>query len=118
MKYLVLLIGDGEMPAWDALSEEQQAEGMRKHEAFDAACQARDGVSIVSAEALDGPSAATTLRTRGGSLAITEGPYAEVIEGLGGFYLLEAPDLDTVIDLLQVLPAYDMQIQPVVDPYA
>lgn len=117
MKYLVLLIGDGELPPWDSLTEEEQMAGMQKFEAFDAACEAREGVSIVSAAALGGPSTATTLRTRRGKLAITEGPYAEVIEGLGGFYLIEAPDLDTVIDLLGALPAYDMQIQPVINPY-
>ena len=79
--------------------------------------EGREGVEIVSAAALGPASTATTLRTRGGALAVTEGPYAEAIEGLGGFYLIEAPDLDTVLDLLQVLPAYDMQVQPVINPY-
>ena len=82
MQYLVLLIGDGELPPWGSLTEEEQMAGMQKFEAFDAACEAREGVSIVSSAALGGPSTATTLRTRGGKLAITEGPYAEVIEGL------------------------------------
>ena len=117
MKDLVLLIGDGELRAWDSLSDEEQAAGMKKFEDFDAACAARDGVEILSGEALAGPSSATTLRTRGGTLSVTEGPYAEVIEGLGGYYLIETPDLDTLIELLQVLPAYDMQLQPAVDPY-
>ena len=75
------------------------------------------GVEIVAGEALGGPSSATTLRTRGGTLSVTEGPYAEVIEGLGGFYLIEAPSLDVVLELLRILPPYDMQVQPVVDPY-
>ena len=117
MKYLVLLIGDGELPPWDSLTEEEQVVGMAKFEEFDAACEGREGVEIVSAAALGPASTATTLRTRGGALAVTEGPYAEAIEGLGGFYLIEAPDLDTVLDLLQVLPAYDMQVQPVINPY-
>ncbi|HMQ38079.1 MAG TPA: YciI family protein [Micropruina sp.] len=118
MKYLVLLIGDGELPPWDSLSPEEQAAGMKKFEDFDAACAARDGVQILSGEPLAGPSTSTTLRTRSGRLAVTEGPYAEAIEGLGGYYLIESPDLDTVIELLGVLPAYDMQITPTIDPYA
>jgi len=118
MKYLVLLIGDGELPAWDSLSAEEQGAGMQKFEEFDASCKAREGVELLAGEALGGPSTATTLRTRSGRLAITEGPYAEAIEGLGGFYLIESPSLDTVIELVQILPAYDIQIQPAVDPMA
>ena len=55
MQYLVLLIGDGELPAWDSLSEEEQYAGMQKFEAFDAACEAREGVQVVSSAALGGP---------------------------------------------------------------
>lgn len=117
MKYLVLLIGDGELPAWNSLTPEQQAAGMQRFEDFDAACKAREGVEVISSEALAGPASATTLRTRAGKLSITEGPYAEAIEGLGGFYLIESPNIDTVIELLDVLPAYDMQIVPALDPY-
>ena len=117
MKYLVLLIGDGELPNWNSLTPDEQGETMEQFEKFAKACRERDGVEIVAGEALGGPSSATTLRTRGGKLSVTEGPYAEVIEGLGGFYLIESPDLDTLMELLTVLPAYDMQISPAVDPY-
>lgn len=117
MKYLVLLIGDGELLAWNTLTPDEQAAGMQQFEDFDTARRERDGCKILSGEALAGPSSTTTLRTRGGTLSVTEGPYAEVIEGLGGFYLIESPDLDTLLELLAVLPAYDMQISPAVDPY-
>lgn len=117
MKYLVLLIGDGELPNWNTMTPDEQAAVMQQFEQFDAACRERDGVKIEAGEALSGPSSTTTLRTRGGKLSVTEGPYAEVIEGLGGFYLIESPDLDTLLELLAILPAYDMQIQPAVDPY-
>ena len=46
-------------------------------------------------------------------MTITDGPFAEAAEQIGGFYLLEAPDLDTVIELCRVLPAYDIDIRPV-----
>ena len=115
MKYFVLLAGYGEMPNWDELTPQEQEADMGKHVEFDNACAARDGVEIVSAEVLGDGSMATTLRTRGGEMAITDGPFAEVAEQIGGYYLLDAPDLDMVIDLCRILPAYDIDIRPVLD---
>ena len=115
MKYFVLLAGYGEMPAWDELSPEEQEAGMAKHVEFDEACAARAGVEILSAEALSDGSMATTLRTRGGEMTVTDGPFAEAAEQIGGYYVLEAPDLDTVIELCRVLPAYDIDIRPTLD---
>ena len=117
MKYLVLLIGDGELKPWAEHDEEEQQAVMQRFEAFDAACRERDGVEILAGEALAGPAHATTIRTRGGTTTLTEGPYAEVIEQMGGFYLVEAPDLDVLLELLRILPPYDMQVSPAVDPY-
>ena len=118
MKYLVMLIGDGDVPPWDSLTDEEQAAAMGKFEEFDAVCAAHEGVRIVVGEALnDGQADATVMRTRGGKVTLTEGPYAEALEGLGGFFLIEAPDLDVLVELLQVLPPYDIQISPVMNPY-
>ena len=115
VKYFVLLAGQGELPPWDQLTPEEQEAGMARHAAFDDACAARPGVEIVSAEALGDGTMATTLRTRGGEMTITDGPFAEAAEQIGGYYLLDAPDLDTVIELCRVLPAYDIDIRPVLD---
>lgn len=115
VKYFVLLAGCGEMPGWDELTPEEQESGMAQHVAFDEACAARDGVAIVSAEALGDGSTATTLRTRSGAMAVTDGPFAEAAEHIGGYYLIDAPDLDTVIDLCTILPAYDIEIRAVLD---
>ncbi len=115
MKYFVLLAGYGELPAWDELTAEEQEALMAKHVAFDEACAARPGVEILRAEALADGSTATTLRTRGGEMTITDGPFAEAAEQIGGYYLLDAPDLDTVIELCRILPAYDIDIRPVLD---
>ena len=114
MKYFVLLAGYGEMPEWDELSAQDQEANMAKHVAFDEACAARPGVEIVSAEALADGSMATTLRTSGGAMTITDGPFAEAAEQVGGYYLIDAPDLDTVIELCRVLPGYDIDIRPVI----
>ncbi|MFV0309222.1 MAG: YciI family protein [Desertimonas sp.] len=115
MKYFVLLASYGEMATWEELTPEQQEEGMAKHMAFSEACEARADVAIVAEEALGDGSTSTTLRTRGGELSITDGPFAEVAEHIGGFYVLEAPDLDTVIEMCRILPAYDIEIRPVLD---
>ncbi|MFC7359453.1 YciI family protein [Nocardioides astragali] len=115
MKYLVLLIGDGAVKKWSAHTEEEQVEVMGRFQAFDRACRERQGVELLAGEALSDPRDATVMRTPDGKVELTDGPYAEVIEGMGGFYLLEAPDLDVVVELLQVLPPYDIQIHPTVD---
>lgn len=115
MKYFVLLAGYGEMPGWDEQTEEEQAEGMAKHEAFDVACADRPGGEILSAEQLGDGSMATTLRARGGETTVTDGSFAEAAEQIGGYCLLEAPDLDTVVELCRILPAYDIELRPVLE---
>jgi hypothetical protein len=115
VKYFVLLAGYGEMAPWDEMTPEEQEAGMAQHLAFDEACSARPGVEIVSGEALGDGTMATTLRTRGGEMTVTDGPFAEAAEQIGGYYVLDAPDLDTVIELCKVLPAYDIDIRPVLD---
>ena len=115
MRYLVLLMDDGAEKVWAEQTPEEQAATMAKLGEFDAACAARDGVEILAGEALAGPEAATTVRTRDGRVQVTDGPYAEAVEGMGGFYLVQAPDLDVLLELLRVLPAYDIQVSPAVD---
>ncbi len=116
MKYFMLLAGYGETKPWDQLSAEEQAAEMAKHGAFAEACEAEPEVELLGGEALGEGSMATTLRTRGGEMTVTDGPFAEAAEHIGGYYLLEAPDLDQVIELCRSLPAYDIEIRPVLDP--
>ena len=115
MRYLVLLMDDGDEKLWPEQTPEEQAATMAKFGDFDAACAAREGVEILAGEALAGPESATTVRTRDGRVQVTDGPYAEAVEGMGGFYLVQAPDLDVLLELLRVLPAYDIQVSPAVD---
>ncbi len=115
MKYFVLLAGYGEVPPWEEMSAEEQEASLGKHVAFDEACAARPGLELLSGEALEPGSAALTMRTRGGELMITDGPFAETAEHIGGYYLLEAPDIQAVVEVCKVLPAYDIEIRPVVD---
>lgn len=116
MKYFVLLAGDDpERGPWDQLTPEQQEEEMGKHEAFGQACAERPNVEMHGGEALGDGSTATTLRTRNGEFTVTDGPFAEAAEQIGGYYVIDAPDLDTLIDLCRILPAYDIEIRPVLD---
>jgi len=115
MKYFILLAGDGDVGPWDQLSPEQQQATMEKFAAFDDACAKRPGVEALGGEALEDASTATSLRTRDGELTITDGPFSEATEQIGAFFLLKAPDLDTIIDLCRTLPPYDIEVRPVVD---
>jgi hypothetical protein len=115
VKYLVLLIGDGAEKPWSDQTEDEQAAAMARFGDFDRACREREGVELIAGEALSDPRDATVMRTTSGRVTLTDGPYAEVIEGMGGFYLVESPDLDVLVELLQLLPPYDIQIHPTVD---
>lgn len=116
MKFLVLLIGQGEVRPWDTQTPEERSQEIERFGVFESACEARGGVEILAAEELETSDTATTTRVRGGRRTIAEGPYAASLAQLGGFYLLEAPDRETVLDLVRLLPAYDLQITPAVDP--
>ncbi len=115
MKHFILLAGYGELKPWDQMSPEDQQASMEQHEAFGEACEAEAGVEMLGGEALEDGSVATTLRTSGGEMTVTDGPFAEATEHIGGYYVIEAPDLDTVIRLCQSLPPYDIEIRPIVD---
>lgn len=116
MKYFLLLNGyDRETGPFDELTPEQQEAELGKHMEFSTACETRDGVEIVGGEALGDGSTATTMRFANGERTVTDGPYAEAAEQIGGYYLVDAPDLDTVLELCRLLPAYDIDIRPVLD---
>lgn len=72
--------------------------------------------NILAGEALQSTSTATSLRRDGsGTYTVTDGPFVESKEALGGFYLLEAADLDAVIELAREIPAPrgGLEIRPV-----
>lgn len=69
-------------------------------------------------EALDGPDKAATLRWREGKLIVTDGPYAETKEQLGGILILEARDFDHAVQLISKHPGVKLgpfEIRPVAD---
>lgn len=74
--------------------------------------------AFVAGEALQPVTTATTLRQKDGQTITTDGPFAETKEGLGGFYLIEAPDLDAALALAAQCPGIrfgSIEVRPVVD---
>lgn len=117
MKYVIMLVdyADGE-PSWEQMIEEQQGEYIAGHEAFDRAFEAREGCRIIAGEALASGSDATVIHPRRGRAPeVTTGPYTESIEQIGGFYLVEVPDQQTLLELCTELPPYVLELRPVLD---
>lgn len=115
MKVLVLL-ADDDPAAWERATEEQRAAVFDAHDRFSAAVAERG--AILAGEALAGADEARTLHPLrdGGGRVVTEGPYAETVEQLGGFYLLDVADLDDALDLCRLLPeGYTVEVRPTVE---
>ena len=113
MRYAVLL-SETEPEAWDRATEAELEAVLAAHRAFDDEV-ARRG-ELLGGRALDRSDTATTLRAVDGTWTLTDGPFAESVEQLGGFYVVEMPDLDAMIAAARLLPTgYTIEIRPVVD---
>jgi len=77
-------------------------EAIAAHFAF--AKEARSRGAYVASEAIGGTAVATTVRVRNGNAMITDGPYAEAKEVVGGFYILDCKDLDEALDYAARIP--------------
>jgi len=114
MEYALLIYGDEKF--WDARTEEDRRELDVRHATF-ADKLVRRGAMRLGKE-LAPVGSATTLRRQRESLddavSVTDGPFAETAEVLGGFYLIEAADLDEAIALAKELPELVVEIRPIV----
>jgi hypothetical protein len=111
MRYL-LLIYEAER-AIEPSPEEATASHIR-YGAFTR--EVRERGLFQAGEALEPTNTATTVRVRDGNSLVTDGPFAETKEFLGGFYLLECRDLDEAIELAKRLPAAEtgsIEIRPI-----
>jgi hypothetical protein len=100
MKYL-LLIYENEA-AFASLSEGEQ--GKIFGEYMDYSKRIKKSGNYVGGEALEPTATATTVRVKDGKTLTTDGPFAETREQLGGYYLVEAKDLDEAITLAGGIP--------------
>ncbi len=98
-KYLFLIYGDEQ--TWEGMSAQERKDNEAGHAAFAAAA----GDSVIGGHELLPTTTATSLRgTVSGRPTTTDGPFLETKEALGGYYLVEAPDLDAAIRLAERLP--------------
>jgi hypothetical protein len=91
----------GDESRWQGLSDDEREEVYSRHRAFAAVA----GAKLVGGAELAPTQAATTVRVRGGELLITDGPFAETKEQLGGFYVLSCEDLDEATELASQIPS-------------
>ena len=110
MKYLLAIYEDEKR--WGSLKEDAMNAELGEYYAFGEQFKQ----AIQGGEALQPTATATTVRVRDGKRLTTDGPFAETKEQLGGFYLVEAKDLDEAIAMAEKLPGArfgSVEVRPV-----
>lgn len=116
MKYICL--GYMDEKKWDTMSESERNTFMDECFAYDDIL--REDGHFIGGEALQSARDATTLRYRNGKVSITDGPFTETKEQLGGIMILEARDLNHAIQLMSKHPSLRLsggpwEIRPAAD---
>jgi hypothetical protein len=112
MRFLLLLYGDE--AAEVALGAEERKRMVEEHIAFSAELRGRG--AIVAGEPLDASAAAKTVRRR--DRRVTDGPFIETREQLGGFYIVEAEDIDAAVEMARRVPdspGLMVEVRPIPD---
>ena len=99
MKYAIIIY-----EAADQFASRGNANAPAYWAAYQAYSQAL-GPAITGGAALQGPDTGTTVRLVNGQRKVQDGPYADAKEQLGGFFVVEAPDLDAALDMAARCPA-------------
>ena len=114
MKYLCLIYESEKM--YETMPKEEQEAMFGEYFAFTDGI--KQGGQYVAGEALHPVHTATTVRVRNGRVSTTDGPFAETKEQLGGFYLVEARDLNEAIQIAAKIPGArygSIEVRPVID---
>jgi len=101
MKYLCLIYED--QSGWQKMSDADRNKGMAEYGSFTESIK-KSG-HYVGGEALQPTNTATTVRVRNGKLSTTDGPFVETKEQLGGYYLIDAKDLNDAIKVASRIPS-------------
>jgi hypothetical protein len=99
MKVLALVYADEDV--WEALPEQEREAAYAKYRGF----AERAGAKIAAGAELAPTRTATTIRVRDGEVLVSDGPFAETKEALGGFFLLDVDTLDEAAKLAAGIPA-------------
>jgi hypothetical protein len=111
-KYAILIYGDETAGA--DLPPEQLQQILDAWWGYEGELQKQPGLRLAG-EALQPTATATSIRLQGGKETVTDGPFAETKEQLGGFYLLDCKDLDEAMAWARKIPQQDgtLEIRPV-----
>jgi hypothetical protein len=114
MRYLCLIYENEKQ--WESMPQADSEAVMGEYFAFTEGI--RSNGNLVAGEALHPTATATTVRVRNGKISTTDGPFVETKEQLGGFYLIEAKDLNEAIQIAAKIPSArtgGIEVRPVVD---
>ena len=114
MKYLCLIYDDEAQ--WGRMTQEEAGRMMGEYGQYTADIKASG--HYLGGNALQPTSTATTVRVRSGALTATDGPFAETKEQLGGFYLIEARDLNDAVQVASRIPAArngSIEVRPIME---
>jgi hypothetical protein len=110
MQYALLIYGGGD---WEALTEEERQAQTKEYMEISMSPSTKSGADLGDL------ARATTVRVNDGKTLTTDGPFAETKEYLGGFYLIEAENLDEAIEVAAKIPAARtggaIEVRPVVE---
>jgi hypothetical protein len=109
MQYIALIHADQD--GWEKLSEDERQAILQRYMNFS------EKDEVVGGAELQETDNATTVRVRNGDRLVTDGPYAEVKEALGGFFILECGSIDEACQLAAEIPAAErgaVEVRPVV----
>lgn len=112
MQYLLLIYS--QEPRWDAMPELEKQKVYQQYRELIGELQ-KDG-KFLGGHELQPTTSATTVRVRDGKRAVTDGPFAETKEHLGGYFLVEAKDLDEALSIAACIPTAavgSIEVRPV-----
>jgi hypothetical protein len=113
MQYMLLIYG--EPGRWEKLSEEERNSIYAEY--MELSRELRDRNALIDGSELQPASTATSVRVRDGETSVTDGPFAETKEALGGYFLIDVESLDEAIELAAKIPASRhsvVEVRPVV----
>jgi hypothetical protein len=113
MKYMLLIYTGTSMDEWEKRPEEERNAISQEYFAIN------DHPGVTGGDQLQPAAMATTVRVEDGRTLTTDGPFAETREELGGYYLLEADDIDAALEVAARIPAARLggaiEVRPVVE---